>query len=661
MRKLLPLFFFMIILVCNEGFAGNPYNMLPRDKSALEKALYFIKKDKYDLARFEAEKASDKDILKFILWMQYQNSYSGNDYREISNFLKNNPSWPSRKKLVNNAEAALNNSIPSKNIIAYFGENTPISGHAMIVLAQAKIDENGNTNEINNLLRQGWVQGDFSKEEESSVLNKYGNRLRTEDHVKRLDRLLWEDKLIPAKRMVGMVDRASETVALARIKFIENKRGINAPVDESLRQDPGLLYEKINWYMEREDYERAYQLLSRIKEPMPYQEKWWDLKNRMIRELLKQKNYPAAYDLALHHGNESGSEDYAEAEWLAGWISLEFLHNAQTAYYHFYNLYNNVVFPVSKARGAYWAGRACVKNNDPESARKWYGVAAGNLTTFYGQLAYTKLHPNGTAQIAEINATPDQRATIYKQNDLIKIAYLLTSVNEEKLAETFIIAAINSAQSQEEMLAISEVGSKTGATQLSVLAAKHALRKGVVLSGTGWPVLKNIDNSGVETPLVLGIIRQESSFDSRVKSPANAMGLMQLLPSTAKQMAKKMSVAYHVDRLTNNPNYNVQLGSAYLGSLINSFDGSYILAIASYNAGAGNVRKWIKAYGDPREMSAENALNWLESIPFSETRSYVQRVLENTAVYRYKKNGPLAIDSDLVRSNTKISRNDGDY
>jgi soluble lytic murein transglycosylase len=656
MHKLFLRFITILVLFGSAAFASSPYNITPKDKTALEKALYFANKKEFDQARFEASKATDKDILKLILWFQYQEQYSGNDYSAISQFLKNNPSWPSKKKLINNAEESLSNMIPAKTIISYFNGKAPITSHAMLVLAEAKIVDNGNTNEINSLLRQSWIQGDFSKDEEDDILQKYGQRLRVEDHVKRADRLLWEDKLVPAKRMIGKVDPANKSLFLARIMFMENKKGISAPVDDSLKQDPGLLYEKVSWQLERENYEQAYQILSRIKDPMPYQEKWWKLKNLLIRELLKDKNYPAAYSLALHHGNESGGEDYAEAEWLAGWISLEFLGDSTAAYYHFYNLYNNVSYPVSKSRGAYWAARSAAKNNDPENAKKWYEIAAASLTTFYGQLAYTKLHPSGAAKIPEISLTPEARSLIYQQNDLIKVAYLLTSIGENKLSETFIIAAINSAKSPEEMLVVSEIGNKTGLTQLSVIASKHALRKGIVLSNNGWPILNNIDNSGVETPLVLGLIRQESSFDSRVKSPANAMGLMQLLPATAKQVAKKKNIIYHANKLIDNPNYNIQLGSSYLGELINRFDGSYILAIASYNAGAGNVRKWINIYGDPRGMSTEGVINWLESIPFNETRSYVQRVLENTGVYRSKTNGgSFALDDDLRRANTKIS------
>jgi soluble lytic murein transglycosylase len=608
------------------------------------------------MAQFEASKASDKDILKLVLWMQYQKQYSGNNYKEISDFVKANPSWPAIKRLNNNAEEALNNLIPARTIISYFTDKQPVTGHGMIVLAEAKVQQNGSTAEINKLLSQGWIQGDFTKEEESDILVKYGHRLRTEDHAARLDRLLWEDKIVQAKRLIGKIDNARQNLFLARIRLMEGKKGMEGPIDSSLKDDPGLIYLKAKWYEDRDDYAHAYELLSRIRGTMPYQEKWWKLKNTLIRGFLKEKNYEAAYSLTGNHGNQPGTEDYSESEWLAGWISIEFLKNPQQAYGHFENLYNGVLFPVSKSRGAYWAARAAEQTGQAELSRKWYGIAAEHLTTFYGQLAYVKLNPKGNVNIPDVAISNEIRNNVYKNNELLKLAYLLDSVGESKTAETFIIAAINSASSPAEMSVISEIGKNTKKIQLSVLAAKHALRKGVILSKAGWPIIENLPASDVEKPLVLGLIRQESSFDAGAKSPSNALGLMQLLPSTAKEVSKKAGLNYHVNRL-GEPIYNITLGSQYLGQLINRFDGSYVLAIASYNAGASNARKWINTYGDPRQLTSPLAvISWIESIPFSETRSYVQRVLENTEVYRNKLNGStFTLKNDLLRGRTQLS------
>jgi soluble lytic murein transglycosylase len=650
MFKMVLRTFIILFFISNAAMAGNPFSITPKDKSALEKALYFINKEQIDMARFEASKAEDADILKLVLWLQYQKQYPSNSYREIADFVQNNPNWPTIKKLNNNAEEALDNNVPASTIISYFTDKPPVTGHGMIVLAEAKIQNKGSTAEINKLLSQGWIKGDFSKSEEEDILQNYGHRLTLDNHIARTDRLLWEDKIDAAKRMVGKLDSDHKSIFVARIKMMEGKKGLQIAVDSEHKNDLGIMYEQIKSYEERNDFERAYNLLSTVKGKVAFPEKWWDLKSTVIRDLLKDKQYSLAYNLTQNHGNEAGSEDYAEAEWLAGWIAMEFLGDAKSAYDNFYNIYNNTSFPVSKSRGAYWAARAAAKLGQTETSDKWYNIAAQYITTFYGQLAYMKANPNSTAQIPNAVYTSEIKNKVYRNNELLKCAYLLHSVDEPKLAETFVIAAINSASSPEEMAVISEIGKNSGRMSLAVLAAKHALRKNVVLSKAGWPVIENIPTSVLEKPLVLGLIRQESSFDPNAKSPSNAMGLMQLLPSTAKEVAKKIGIAYKSDHLQK-AEYNITLGSDYLRQLIERFDGSYILAIASYNAGAGNVRKWINNYGDPRELSSPEAvLNWIESIPFSETRSYVQRVLENTEVYRNKLNGTsFALDEDLLR------------
>jgi soluble lytic murein transglycosylase len=367
--------------------------------------------------------------------------------------------------------------------------------------------------------------------------------------------------------------------------------------------------------------------------------------------LINNHKYDLAYDISKNNGNVKGTADFADSAWMSGWLALTYKKDAKSAYEHFYEMYNNVNFPVSKSRAAYWAARAAEANNNVNIAAQWYKLAAIHNTTFYGQLAYAKVYDNKLFNIADVPLVSEANLNKYHQNSLVKIAFMLTMLNEDNTAEKFITAAIEESNLSEDLYLISGLGLQMNETKLSVIAAKEALKKGFVFTKTGWPIIENIPESEAEKALVMGIIRQESRFDSNARSSANAMGLMQILPSTAKSLAKKIGVRYTEADLTENPQYNILLGSRYIGDLVNRFDGSYILAIAAYNAGPTNVKRWINNYGDPRKMTSNyEVINWIERIPFKETRSYVQRVLENIQVYRDLLNRqPLSIEDDLLR------------
>jgi len=628
----------------------------------LKIALRYIDLKLYDNAIAEAGKTGDDDIVKFILWLQYQKDYKGNDYKKISSFIKENESWPRLKVLRNRAEQSLKRNTDPNIIIKYFQDEKPVTGYAMLILAEAMIGHGYKDEEVNKLIRKAWVQGDFSLDVERDFLKKHASRLRQEDHLYRIDRLLWEYKISAAKRIIGKVDSEYKTMFTARIYLIQRKRGVDHLINrvhDELRDNPGLLYDRANWHFKRKNYQRAYRFLLQANKTMPYQEKWWKMKNRIIRELLDSKEYRHAYQLSSNHGNEEGTAEFAEAEWLSGWLAHTFLNNKTNAYEHFYAMYKNVNFPVSKARAAYWAGRSAEENGNDDISKKWYKLAAENPTTFYGQMAHLKVTPNKKIKIPLNYKEPYVSHLKHKNNDLAKIAYLLIKVNKKHMAKWFVKAAIKDNNNFHEMSLISSLGIDMDETEFSVIAAKQALKKDVILTKTGWPVLNSSKKLFAEKPMVFAIVRQESLFDKDAKSSAGARGLMQIIPSTAKYVSKKLKVRYNRRLLTSSPDYNLKLGSYYINYLVDRFDGSYLLAIASYNAGPTNVNKWIKKYGDPRKFTkVEEVINWIEHVPFKETRNYIQRVLENSQVYRrILDDSTLTLKSDLMRFNTKISSN----
>lgn len=648
----------VIILMFTASFTqAYEYKISSKDKAIFKEAFAQTRRDQYAEAINEAAHADNPVILKIIKWLGYQDGYSNNNSMEIINFIDKNPNWPNLKILKNRIELNFTNEDPAKDIIKYFTQSPPVTGHGMRLLAEAKIDQGGDMKESISLLKQSWHQGDFSREDEESFIKQHGKFLTYEDHYKRVDRLLWEGDTLDAKHLYPLLSPDHKKIVMARLQMLDNNPSAIAKIPTSLRNDPGILYEQIKSLSERENYERVYHMMHTIIDTMPYQAKWWKLKNRLIRELLNENEINKAYYIAKNHGNEVSSAEYPEAEWFAGWISLRFLGKPQEAYKHFYNMYNNVKYPVSISRAAYWAGRAAESNRNPDIAENWFEVAAKHSTTFYGQLAYIKQHgikePLILPKDPAMGILPENSTKI---RELLNASYILESSGQSVLAEKFIKSAINSVDTPEEMAYIAEFGLRIGRTNFSVIAGKEALTKGVALVSHGWPTTKHMPNKiSVETPFALSIIRQESVFNPNAMSTAKAMGLMQLIPPTAKRMAKSLDLPYNPTRLLSNPSYNITLGTYYLGSLVNQWDGSYILAIASYNAGPGNAKKWTNKYKDPREMdNIYDVIDWIESIPFNETRNYVQRVLENVQVYRSKEDGKhLTLEDDLMRGTKK--------
>ncbi|PIR38495.1 MAG: hypothetical protein COV35_06935 [Alphaproteobacteria bacterium CG11_big_fil_rev_8_21_14_0_20_39_49] len=656
-------FFFIIfvILTTVNVAVSAEWGVDEDDIKSLKKSIKYIEQKKFDYAVYEATKTKDNDIFDLVLWMSYVRGYEGHGYDEITAFVLKNSTWPSLKIIRNRAEFSLPDGLPPEKVVSYFKNDAPVTGHAMRILAEAKIKLGHDEREINELIRRAWRQGDFGYDEEKNFIKDHLKRLRQEDHLERIDRLLWEHKLSDAKKIIRYVSSEYKTLFTARIYLITRRRGVDAliaRVDDKLQDNPGLLYDRIQWHMKRKNYNRVYQYIKQVDKTMPYQEKWWKIKNVIIRELIDELKYKEAYAIASNHGNEPGTSEFAESAWLSGWLAY-IIDKKDEAYSHFYDMYKSVNYPVSKSRAAYWAGRVSEETKNNEVAEKWYKLAAEHTTTFYGQMAHLKVYPNQKLKIEADFGDAKVNHARYKNNRLTKIAYMLIKVGEHGKAKQFIKAAIDENNSAGEMHLISELGIALNQVELSVMAAKEAIKKQVVLTNTGWPVIATSSELYADKPLVMAIARQESLFDTNAKSGAGARGLMQLMPATAKFVAGEIRKSYSADSLNKSPEYNLQLGSYYINHLINRFDGSYVLAIASYNAGPSNVKKWIEKFGDPRNAkNHEQVINWIEHVPFKETRNYIQRVLENIQVYRHIFNDQsVNLERDLLRYNTKLSSN----
>lgn len=568
-------------------------------------------------------------------------------FKEGYNFLSHYPDWPQEKLIRLRTEAAAMNDRPDTDSLnAFCKDFPPISGRGLVACMRGDDDKAAQKKTIS----QAWVQGDFNADEETRILKSYGDMLTNADHIARMDRLLYEGKSSPAKRMLSLVPVASQNLFKVRIAFINHEK--NAPhllntLSAKQLQDPGILFERLRFRMEN-DGDHLAELLVKVPKNVRYPDLWWPMRAIAARDAMKEKNYSLALDVIEYHGDLK-PEAMADALWLKGWILLRHRKEAGAAYKQFLKLYTLVGTPVSKARAAYWAARAAEANGNADIASDWLQKAARYPTVFYGQLALIKLKGDAPLALPDMPKPTAQDKQEFEADTLVKAVRLIEKSGDDDTRDLFLTALANHLPNAKKLALLADMAQEIGGTARGVEAAKVALRDHVVLIGPGWPRTKLPPGLPIEPALTLAITRQESQFDHDAKSPAGAMGLMQMLPDTAKQVAKRAGISFS-PKLLREPSTNLLLGSRYLGQRIDAFDGSYIVGIASYNGGTGNVRKWLTTYGMPPHK-LEDAIDWVESIPFGETRNYVMRVLENVSVYRtlLDPKAPLTLDKDLVR------------
>jgi soluble lytic murein transglycosylase len=589
-----------------------------------------------------------------IHWLNLKRPGPGRSFDEMTSFMVKNPRWPGLGTLQAQAERAMPNGYPAKSVIAWFNGREPETPEGATRLVAA-LSAAGAAEHAAKVARIAWLELDFDSDDEDTFLDAAAQYLRPADHQARLDLLLWNGDEDQAKRMLKRVDDSYRLVAVARMKLADEARDAEAAlaaVPAKLRLDPGLVFEVARYWRHQGDYEKAAAALDTPPLKARKPDKLWGEIENAARDALDEGSVSVAYRLAASHGSESGNA-FAEGEWLSGWIALRFLEEPDTAVRHFANLYNGTSSVFSKSRGAYWAGRAEESRKNKKAADKWYKRAASNLTVYYGQLAAIRLGESTALRIkVEPKPTPKENA-VFDKNELVRVIRTLNAIGVKDRTRLFLIRLILDAEKLPEYRLLAILARQSDQDDLALMAAKNARQNGAEMADYLFPVISLPAGGKVEPAFVLGLIRQESAFNAQAVSPAGAMGLMRLMPETAKQMGKQLKIAkFKESRLTADPKFNVTLGRAYLDKLVDRFGGSYLLATAAYNAGPNRVRQWIDTYGDPR-LADTDVVDWIESIPFDETRNYVQRVMENLQVYRSRlTKGPsrLALDDDLRRS-----------
>ena len=577
----------------------------------------------------------------FAEWQRLHDPDQQVGFAESYGFLHAHPGWPQETMLRIRVEQAALAEHPDRATMEKFCiEQPPVSGRGMIACAQAGI---GDEAQRTAWVKQAWLQGDFSGSEEE-LLRQHYHFSHAEDEA-RVDRLLFEDRVVEARRLLPVLTPPQRMLAEARIALITEARNAQAKtyqVPKELKNSPGLMFNRIQWRAKHDLDDGVVELLLAAPENPPYADLWWPYRAATVRAALEERRYPDAMRILERHG-QLNAENGADALFLKGWITMEFRGDARAAYKDFFALYGLVATPVSKARAAYWAGRAAKKNGNPEIAQGWFEKAAQHPTTYYGQLAISELTPGDALTLPD---TPDAGEMV--DTALAETAFWLLDQGNREMGDLFLSClAEHSDGAQAEALV--QALHRRHDVHGMVKVAKQALRRHVTLVDAGWPLVEVPPQAGVEPALALAIARQESEFDVRARSRADARGLMQLLPATANHLARHDGLPYSAADLYD-PEANMVLGGRYLDGLVRGWDGSYVLAIASYNAGPANVRKWVAQYGAPPK-NLDGAIDWVEKIPFMETRNYVERVLENLQVYRarLKPETPLGLTGDLMR------------
>jgi soluble lytic murein transglycosylase len=575
-------------------------------------------------------------------------------------FVRANPDWPAGPLLRRRAEEALlSEKKAPATVRAYFATAKPVSAPGKFALALA-LRADGCDADAAEMVRDLWRTESFGRSLEAKVLDAFPDALTRVDHRYRMERALLKDDWESAGRAAGYAGGAYASLVRARRAVEDKSSGAAsalAAVPPSLRSDASYIFSRAQYFRRADKPEAAAAVLATAPsnpDVLVDGDEWWIERRIVARKLLDLGDAKTAYAVASQPAARS-PEKRIEAEFHAGWIALRFAGDPAAAAQHFARVAAIAESPISVARAAYWQGRAAEALGQSEEAKRFYERAALQPIAYYGQVARARLGQTSLPLRAPADLEGAERQA-FDGRLSIRALRLLGEAGIKELALPLYIDAARDLSDPRELQALGDLATDMKDARALVAIGKLAVQRGLPLDAHAYPTIGIPTYETftavpqVERAMVYAIARQESQFDPRAQSGVGARGLMQMMPATAQRTARRVSTAFDVDRLTSDPAYCARLGQAHLGELMEDWRGSYVLAFASYNAGGGNVKKWIDAYGDPRKGDVD-VIDWVERIPFTETRNYVQRVMENLQVYRSRldSRSALLIEGDLHR------------
>jgi len=618
-----------------------------KDFKIAKTAFKYISKKKWQTALKISKKARDQSVYNLINYLYLIKTINAASFYDYTSFINQNPDFPRIGRLRYLAEHKINLKTNSPiSIKKWFAGKMPVSEFGKIKLGEIYLIE-GNNEEGSKLIKEGWIKAKLSKSDLRYLRKKYKKIITVEDNIKRADWHAWEGKHWDVQRMLRYLPKDYTSLYRARQLLMSRSYGVDdaiGKVPNKLKNDIGLQYDRLKWRRRRGRLDPSLEILFQIpKDPIKLvrPDIWWKERAILTRSLIYKKKYALAYRVSSEHSLNK-SPEYADAEWLSGWISLTFLNDPNMALQHFKNFYNNVGYPISLSRGAYWLGRTYKIIKNEQKAEEWFQEASKYLNTYYGQLAFLEIKKGEDFSLENQIDVSEKYKKEFNKNNLIRLVRLLKELDKDKYAKDFLkhLAKLN-IEKGSEILA-GELSVEIGRYDFAIQIAKQASYEKRFYNEINYPIIqtpKIVNKKSMPKPeLVLAVIRQESEFDQKANSYVGAKGMMQLMTYTARLVAKQAKLPYSKSRLTSDPFYNIKLGSYYLTGLLEEYEGSYPFALSAYNAGPKRVKYWKKINKDPQKGKI-SYVDWIELIKFKETRNYVQRVLENINVYRYMLSG----------------------
>ena len=629
------------------------------DLANVKRALELIRSGETTAATRLQDQIADPSARKLVEWLILRSDNNGVTFARYAAFAAANPNWPSIVMLRRRAEHMMwfERTEPAR-VRAFFAHHKPMSPKGNFALARALIAQ-GDRAGAQAYLRQTWRSDDFPAELETQARETFGDLITVADDKARMDHRLYSEDTETAMRAAHRLGGVQITLAKACIGVIgksDNAKALLDAVPAEARNDPVHIFCRAQWLRRQDKIAEAGQLmLTAPRDPALLRslDDWWIERRLLARKLLDIGDAKTAYLIASHAATPEKEFLRGDSHFTAGWIALRFLNDPTAAAPHFAHIADGTRHPTTLARASYWLGRTADAAHRPREARAHYEAAARYSASYYGQIARAHLGMSelGLRPLPVLSA--EQRASL-RMHDIVRGMEMLYALGERDLVAVMMAELGDKSEEAGVLQMVGELGVKHKDARGLALMGRYALGRGFSVEHFAFPTvglpLYTPIGAAVEPALAYSIARQESGFNPKIVSSANAMGLMQVTPEAGKYIAKKYKVTYDQKRLLNDSVYNVQMGAAELGDVLERYRGSYIMAFAAYNAGSGRVRDWVARYGDPRDPGVD-PVDWVERIPFTETRNYVQRVMENLQVYRVKFGGgtKLMMGADLRR------------
>jgi soluble lytic murein transglycosylase len=610
---------------------------------SLKIAIDLVERGKGAEALATAAEFKDPAARDLITWLTLRTDWRAVGFDRASAFLLNNGDWPSATTLLRRRTETLlyEEKRDARTVRAFFAKDRPIAGEGKLALARALL-ASGDAIGALPLVKSAWRSDDLSPSVENEALATFPNMIGRDDHKARADMYFFAENRAGAMRSA---ERAGpDVVALEKARVATDRRAKDSnaligAVPASLRDDPGLLYARMQYRWRADDAKGAAEImLSAPRDPKVLVDttKWWREVRLVVRGLLDRGDPRLAYRVAAHLGRPESENYRADQQFTAGWIALRYLKDPATAAKHFAQLEKESDHPITLGRAYYWQGRTAEAANQDAAARAAYEKAARFTTTYYGQIARARLGLKDLPLARPLEPTAAER-TAFNKRDYVRALRLLYATDNRQHTIAFYDDLTDRAAEQSTILLLAAVAYEQRDPRGMVLIGKAAYDRGILIDTIAFPVFGvpdlPKDEPQADRALIYAIARQESQFVQSAASHASAYGLMQVIPPTARAISKRLGLPYDLGKLRGDPVYNARLGANELGHLLQQFNGSYILSFVGYNAGPGRAREWIAKYGDPRDPKVD-AIDWVERVPFSETRFYIQRVMENMQVYR---------------------------